>query len=115
MFTTRPDTLCGATYVVIAPEHPLLDRLTDEQQREAVQAYVQAAASKSDLERTELQKSKTGVFTGGPCRMCLRAFLQRLCWLCCSSQKQHCIAAAAAYTTRHCSPALRKGTWQPQS
>ena len=64
VFTTRPDTLCGATYMVVAPEHPLLDRLTAQPQQEAVQAYVQAAASKSDLERTELQKGKTGVPTG---------------------------------------------------
>ena len=64
MFTTRPDTLCGAAYLVVAPEHPLLDRLTAPEQREAVQAYVRSAASKSDLERSELQKSKTGVATG---------------------------------------------------
>ena len=64
VFTTRPDTLYGATYMVVAPEHPWLASLTTPEQEEAVQAYVQAAASKSDLERTELQKSKTGVFTG---------------------------------------------------
>ncbi|KAK9852573.1 hypothetical protein WJX84_003463 [Apatococcus fuscideae] len=65
VFTTRPDTLFGATYMVIAPEHPLLDALTTPQQREAVQAYVAEATSKSDLQRTELQKQKTGVSTGG--------------------------------------------------
>ena len=64
VFTTRPDTLYGATYMVVAPEHPWLASLTTPEQEESVQAYVQAAASKSDLERTELQKSKTGVFTG---------------------------------------------------
>ena len=69
VFTTRPDTLCGATYMVVAPEHPLLQQLTSPGQQEAVQAYVQAAATKSDLERTELAKSKTGVATGDawPC------------------------------------------------
>jgi len=64
VFTTRPDTLFGATYMVLAPEHPLLKRLVTEHQREAVQNYIAAAARKSDLERTELAKSKTGVFTG---------------------------------------------------
>ena len=64
VFTTRPDTVCGATYMVVAPEHPLLACLTTREQQAAVEAYVQAAGSKSDLERTELQKSKTGVFTG---------------------------------------------------
>ena len=64
VFTTRPDTLYGATYMVLAPEHALVDRITTEAQREAVAAYVGAAAHKSDLERTELAKDKTGVFTG---------------------------------------------------
>ncbi|MCA9262757.1 MAG: leucine--tRNA ligase [Planctomycetales bacterium] len=64
VYTTRPDTLFGATYMVIAPEHPLVDRLTGDQQRTAVEKYRQQAASKSDLERTELAKTKTGVFTG---------------------------------------------------
>jgi leucyl-tRNA synthetase len=64
VFTTRPDTLFGATYMVVAPEHPLLDTLTDDAQRPAVQAYVEAAARKSDLERTDLAKEKSGVFTG---------------------------------------------------
>ena len=64
VFTTRPDTIFGATYMVIAPEHAQLGSLTTEEQRDSVQAYVQAAGQKSDLERTELQKQKTGVFTG---------------------------------------------------
>jgi len=65
VFTTRPDTLFGATYMVLAPEHPLTDKLTTKVQRTAVSAYVEASRNKSDLERTELQKEKTGVFTGG--------------------------------------------------
>lgn len=64
VFTTRPDTLFGATYMVIAPEHPQLQKLTTAENESTVQAYVKAAASKSDLERTELQKEKSGVFTG---------------------------------------------------
>ena len=66
VFTTRPDTLFGATYMVIAPEHPLVDALTVASQREAMTQYVEAAARKSDLERTELSKGakKTGVDTG---------------------------------------------------
>jgi len=64
IFTTRVDTLYGATYMVIAPEHPLAARLTTPEQRDAVAAYTRAAASKSDLERAELAKEKTGVFTG---------------------------------------------------
>lgn len=65
VFTTRPDTLFGATYMVIAPEHPLVDAITTPEQKEAVAAYQKAVGSKSDLERTELAKEKTGVFTGG--------------------------------------------------
>jgi len=64
VFTTRPDTLFGATYMVVAPEHPMLMELTAEVQKDAVSAYVTAAASKSDLDRTSLSKEKTGVFTG---------------------------------------------------
>ncbi len=64
VFTTRPDTLFGATFMVVAPEHPLLDQLTTADQKEAVDSYVRAAAAKSDLERTDLAKHKTGVFTG---------------------------------------------------
>jgi leucyl-tRNA synthetase len=64
VFTTRPDTLFGATYMVLAPEHELVDALTSEAQRAAVEAYRQQAAGKSDLERSELQKDKSGVFTG---------------------------------------------------
>jgi leucyl-tRNA synthetase len=64
IYTTRPDTLFGATYMVIAPEHPFVARLTTPEQQAAVDSYCQAASSKSDLERTELTKTKTGVFTG---------------------------------------------------
>jgi len=64
VFTTRPDTLFGATYMVLAPEHPLVDKLVTQEHREAVEKYKAEAARKSDLERTELQKTKTGVFTG---------------------------------------------------
>jgi leucyl-tRNA synthetase len=64
VFTTRPDTLFGATYMVLAPEHQLVEKITTPQQRAAVEAYREAAARKSDLERTELAKTKTGVFTG---------------------------------------------------
>ncbi|WP_435011709.1 leucine--tRNA ligase [Tundrisphaera lichenicola] len=65
VFTTRPDTLFGATYMVLAPEHPLVDRLTTPDRREAVDSYRTSVESKSDLDRTDLAKSKTGVFTGG--------------------------------------------------
>jgi leucyl-tRNA synthetase len=65
IFTTRPDTLFGATYMVLAPEHPLVDVLTAPDRREAVRAYREAAARKSDLQRQEEAKDKTGVATGG--------------------------------------------------
>lgn len=64
VFTTRCDTLFGATYCVLAPEHRLIDMITTEDAKEAVEAYKKACATKSDLERTELNKDKTGVFTG---------------------------------------------------
>lgn len=64
VFTTRPDTLFGATYCVVAPEHELVDRITTVEQQAAVKAYQEQAARKSDLERTDLAKDKTGVFTG---------------------------------------------------
>lgn len=64
VFTTRPDTLFGASYCVLAPEHDLVDKITSADQREAVKAYQEQAARKSDLERTDLAKEKTGVFTG---------------------------------------------------
>lgn len=67
VFTTRPDTLMGVTFMVVAPEHPLLEMLTSDAQKNQVKAYVQEAAKKSDLQRTDLAKSKTGVFTGGYC------------------------------------------------
>jgi len=64
VFTTRPDTLFGATYMVLAPEHPLVDQIVAPEHREAVETYRRSVASKSDLERTELAKEKSGVFTG---------------------------------------------------
>ncbi len=65
VFTTRPDTLFGATYLVLAPEHPLVDNLTTPEQKSFVDSYREGVASKSDLDRTDLAKTKTGVFTGG--------------------------------------------------
>ncbi len=65
VFTTRPDTLFGATYMVLSPEHPLVPEVTTPDRRVEVDAYQREVASKSDLERTELTKEKTGVFTGG--------------------------------------------------
>jgi len=64
VFTTRPDTLFGSTYAVLAPEHELVAKITTDAQREAVESYQEQAAHKSDLERTDLAKEKTGVFTG---------------------------------------------------
>ena len=64
VYTTRADTLFGATYMVVAPEHKLVPRLTTAEHKAEVEAYVEAAAKKSDLERTDLAKTKTGVFTG---------------------------------------------------
>ena len=64
VFTTRPDTIFGASYLVLAPEHPLVDIITTESNRKAVEDYRQIASMKSDLERTELAKEKTGVNTG---------------------------------------------------
>ncbi|EJL22337.1 leucine--tRNA ligase [Brevibacillus sp. BC25] len=64
VFTTRPDTLYGATYAVLAPEHKLVEQITVPAQKEAVEAYLDQAKHKSDLERTDLAKEKTGVFTG---------------------------------------------------
>lgn len=64
VFTTRCDTLFGATYCVLAPEHDLVAKITTTEQKDAVEAYVKECATKSELERTELNKEKTGVFTG---------------------------------------------------
>jgi leucyl-tRNA synthetase len=64
VFTTRPDTLFGATYAVLAPEHPLINNITTAEQRTAVDQYLDRVKTKSDLERTDLAKDKTGVFTG---------------------------------------------------
>jgi len=64
VYTTRPDTLFGVTYMVLSPEHPLVEKITTPDNLEAVHKYVHDAALKSDLERTDLNKDKTGVFTG---------------------------------------------------
>ncbi|MBN1921086.1 MAG: leucine--tRNA ligase [Anaerolineae bacterium] len=64
VFTTRPDTLWGATFMVLAPEHPLVDRITKAEYREAVAAYKQQAARQNEIERLATDKEKTGVFTG---------------------------------------------------
>ncbi|WP_192982411.1 leucine--tRNA ligase [Marinilactibacillus psychrotolerans] len=64
VFTTRPDTLFGATYAVLAPESELIEQITSEDQKEAVETYIKEVSVKSDLERTDLNKDKTGVFTG---------------------------------------------------
>ena len=64
VFTTRPDTLFGATYMVMAPEHPLVTQLVSKDQKSDVQKYIEEAAKKSDLDRTELNKEKTGVYLG---------------------------------------------------
>lgn len=64
VFTTRPDTLFGATYCVLAPEHKLVEQITTADQRQAVETYLEKVKMKSDLERTDLAKEKTGVFTG---------------------------------------------------
>ena len=65
VFTTRPDTLFGATYMVLAPEHPLVEVVTTPEQRDLVRSYREATVRKSDLQRQELDKEKSGVFTGG--------------------------------------------------
>ncbi|OQX28687.1 MAG: leucine--tRNA ligase [Spirochaeta sp. LUC14_002_19_P3] len=64
VYTTRPDTLFGATYMVLAPEHPLTEKISTKNQRSAVMEYIRMASRKSDMERTDLAKDKTGVFTG---------------------------------------------------
>lgn len=64
IYTTRPDTLFGVSYMVVAPEHPMLDEIVRDSHRAEVEAYVAASRSKSDLERTDLAKDKSGVFTG---------------------------------------------------
>jgi len=64
VFTTRPDTLFGATYMVIAPEHPLTDVITTDENKKSIDDYIKASSLKSDLDRTDLAKEKTGVFTG---------------------------------------------------
>src|SRR5699024_9840658 len=64
VFTTRPDTLFGATYAVLAPEHDLVEKIVTEEQREAVESYIEEVKNKSEIERTDVSKEKTGVFTG---------------------------------------------------
>ncbi|XP_031131251.1 leucine--tRNA ligase, chloroplastic/mitochondrial isoform X2 [Ipomoea triloba] len=64
VYTTRPDTIFGANYLVLAPEHTLMSSIVSESEKQNVEAYTELASRKSDLERTELQKEKTGVFTG---------------------------------------------------
>ncbi len=64
VYTTRPDTLFGATYMVVAPEHPIVKDITTDEHKDAVEEYIRKAALKSDLDRTELAKEKTGVFSG---------------------------------------------------
>jgi leucyl-tRNA synthetase len=64
VFTTRPDTVYGVTFFVVAPEHPLVEQITTPEQRDAVRAYVAAARRESDIERTSTEREKTGVFTG---------------------------------------------------
>jgi leucyl-tRNA synthetase len=64
VFTSRPDTVFGATYMVLAPEHKLVDLITTAEQKNEINKYIETAALKSDLERTELNKDKTGAFTG---------------------------------------------------
>jgi leucyl-tRNA synthetase len=68
VFTTRPDTLYGATFLVLAPEHPLVGRLTSKSRRGEIEGYVRRAGAKSDLERTDLAKEKSGVFLGSYAR-----------------------------------------------
>jgi leucyl-tRNA synthetase len=65
VFTTRPDTLFGATYMVVAPEHEIVSKITTAEQKAAVEDYLEKTTHKSDLERTDLNKDKSGVFTGG--------------------------------------------------
>ncbi|MFN0064996.1 MAG: leucine--tRNA ligase [Chlamydiales bacterium] len=65
VFTTRHDTIFGVTYLVLSPEHPFIDQVNREGHKEAIKAYQKKSAAKSDLERSELAKEKTGVFTGG--------------------------------------------------
>lgn len=68
IYTTRPDTLFGATYLVLSPEHPLVNKITSSAQQEAVKTYQKVTAAKSDLDRTDLNKNKTGVFSGAYAR-----------------------------------------------
>ena len=67
VFTTRPDTICGVTFMVLAPEHPLVPQLTSDEQRDAVEAYLAAAAQKTEIERQSTEREQTGVFSGAHC------------------------------------------------
>ncbi|MDP6647758.1 MAG: leucine--tRNA ligase, partial [Dehalococcoidales bacterium] len=67
VFTTRPDTLFGATFLVLAPEHPLVDELTTDERRAEVDAYVEQARGRSEIDRQSLDREKTGVAIGGTC------------------------------------------------
>ncbi|MEJ7192795.1 hypothetical protein WL258_11980, partial [Staphylococcus epidermidis] len=64
VFTTRPDTIFGTTFLVLSPEHALVEKITTTENFEEVKKYQEAASKKSDLERTDLAKDKSGVFTG---------------------------------------------------
>lgn len=64
VFTTRPDTIFGATYIILAPEHPLVKEITTDEKQDRIKSYLEKAGKKSDMERTELSKNKTGEFTG---------------------------------------------------
>jgi len=64
VFTTRPDTLFGATFMILSPEHPLVEAISTDEQKDKINSYIRFSATKSDLERTELNKEKTGAFTG---------------------------------------------------
>ncbi len=91
VFTTRPDTLFGATYAVLSPEHPLVSKIVSQTEKEAVAQYINQVKAKSDLERTDLAKDKTGVFTGAyavnpinggkasnlDCRLCINVIWYR--------------------------------------
>ncbi len=65
IFTTRPDTLWGATFMVLAPEHPLVEKITSKEQHDAVDAYIEKAKRQTEIERESLDREKTGIFTGG--------------------------------------------------
>ena len=111
VFTTRPDTLFGATYCVFAPELDLVDLITTDEQKEAVKNYKMQAVSKSDLERTELSKEKTGVFTGSYAINPVNG-KEIPIWISdyvLSSYGTGCIMAVPAYDQRNCEFATKFG------